>query len=809
MVCVCIFPNKTTTTPCINQLQKWRTVRRNLMRRTVRAEKNGPMIGGYILTDGGRCDENVKTRGFIQLDIDTKIDKATGDILKSAPPFADICPLIAKFEYVAASSHGHDPARGIVKYRITFLLDRVIKEEEYEPLLETLDDWLGSCLDRDAWIWSQAFYLPSCPPDRVGDAFAIHNMGALLPVDIAVEYGRQIIAARQSIAGPSTGSGRAGQTGATSSTTAGPQAPPPETPEEIARVQSMLDAIDPDVDRAPWRQVCWAVLKTGWGCAEGLIREWSERGEKFEETDFTKVVASFDPTGGTGVGSLVYIARQHGWQDPADTQASATDERDIRNGQRFAETFRNKLLWLADVGDWLEFDPGPGWRGAPDGAADRAAKAIVRQMRAEAGTKQQKAEVSRSSLVKPLRAMIEMAKSEPGMSARLADFDNEPMIIGLQNCIFNLDRWEYEAPTPERKVLKRAHVAYDPGAKCPQFLKFLKKVQPDPEVRRFLQRFMGYCLTGTTCEHVLIYFHGDGRNGKGTFIELMAWVLGDYASKIPTEMLMSYQRNSQAPSPDIVLLKGLRFAFANETNKGKQLDEARIKDLTGGDTLIGRGTYAKAFISFLPTHKLAIVGNYKAEVRDNSTGMWERMILVPFDVTIPKADRDRSLGDTLKAEGAGILNWMLAGFQDYQTNGLNVPQAIKAATAAYRTEQDLIGEWIADKCGSGAGLREDKSSLYFDYSAWAKANGYHPVSQKRLTRDLGDRGYQLDPGKRLILGLTLKHNITGRRSMNGSWGDPAKIEDRKIVEFKTKPQAAPRCPVPAAVAPDEGDGGSA
>src|SRR5262249_31461991 len=315
------------------------------------------------------------------------IDKATGDILKSAPPFADICPLIAKFEYVAASSHGHDPARGIVKYRITFLLDRVIKEEEYEPLLETLDDWLGSCLDRDAWIWSQAFYLPSCPPDRVGDAFAIHNMGALLPVDIAVEYGRQIIAARQSIAGPSTGSGRAGQTGATSSTTAGPQAPPPETPEEIARVQSMLDAIDPDVDRAPWRQVCWAVLKTGWGCAEGLIREWSERGEKFEETDFTKVVASFDPTGGTGVGSLVYIARQHGWQDPADTQASATDERDIRNGQRFAETFRNKLLWLADVGDWLEFDPGPGWRGAPDGAADRAAKAIVRQMRAEAGTK--------------------------------------------------------------------------------------------------------------------------------------------------------------------------------------------------------------------------------------------------------------------------------------------------------------------------------------------------------------------------------------------------------------------------------------
>jgi hypothetical protein len=298
MVGISIFPNKTTTTPCINKLRKWYTVQSRLMSHDVRTEKDGPLIGGY-LTVGQRCDDGVKTRSLVQLDIDTKTKEnvATSEvqILESAPPFADIRNRIDRYEYVAASTHSHDPARGIVKYRITLLPDREIEREEYRPLFEAFDALLGGCLDRGAWTWSQAFYLPSCAPERAGDAFAVHNAGALIPVDDWVERGRRIIAGRQSA-------------GAASSIAAGRPCltPEPETPEAVARVQSMLDAIDPDVDRQTWRQTCWAVLATGWDCAEKSIREWSERGEKFEEADFTKVVASFDPTRGTGVGSLVY-----------------------------------------------------------------------------------------------------------------------------------------------------------------------------------------------------------------------------------------------------------------------------------------------------------------------------------------------------------------------------------------------------------------------------------------------------------------------------------------------------------------------
>jgi putative DNA primase/helicase len=812
MVGVSIFPSKTITTPHSSKLQKWHKVRSILMCRTVRTQKDGPLIGGY-LTDGHRCDANVETRSLVQLDIDTKTktDKATGEvqILKSAPVFDDIRNRIDQFEYVAASTHSHDPARGLVKYRITLLPDREIEREEHQALLEAFNALLGGCLDRDAWAWSQAFYLPSCAPERAGDAFAVHNAGALIPVDEFVEQGRRILTAKAAPAG---------------NVATGPRPiPEPETAEAVARVRSMLDAIDPDVDRRTWRQACWAVLATGWDCAEGLIREWSERGEKFEETDFAKVVDSFDPARGTSVGTLVYIARQHGWQD---LSATAEGQRDIVNGQRFAKTFRNRLLYLADDESWLVFDPEIGWQPAPYGEADRAAKSIVEEMQAEARTKPQMTEVSRASLLRNLRAMIEMAKSEPGMSAKLSDFDTEPMVIGLQNGIFDLDKWECELPTPERKVSKRANVAYDPGAKCPQFLKFLKEVQPDPEVRRLLRAWFGYCLTGRVDEHVFFYFYGDGRNGKTTFIETIAWVLGDYARKIPTEMLMSHKRNPQGASPDILLLKGVRLAYANETEEGKRLDEAVVKDLTGGDTLTGRGTYAKEFTEFQPTHKLTIRGNHLTEVRDNSTGMWDRVILVLFDVTIEKKGRDRRLGNKLKAEGAGIFNWLLAGLADYKTNGLTVPKAIQAATAAYRTEQDIIGEWIADRCVSRAEmeatlgapwlaaelaklakwegkleaeLKEDKHTLYSDYDNWARTSGYMPVSKKNLTRKLGKRGYPLAPDQRSITGIAPRTSRIGQAYSSATKAAATKaatpktstptideIEDRKIVKLATR-----------------------
>lgn len=496
------------------------------------------------------------------------------------------------------------------------------------------------------------------------------------------------------------------------------------------------------------------------------------------EEAFQNVVKSFDPTRGTNFGTLIHIAKAHGWTPPKPTVAGRTqasllterltgDSGDVRNGKVFAELFRNKLLFVHETGDVLKFDDTAGWIAAPPNEADRAAKDTLAVMRAHAAerwkaapddnnTKRLKAHVEWSSQAQRLYAMIDMAKSEPGMTVSVNDFDADHMLFGVCNGVLDLHTGQLLKVAPEVLVSKRANVAFDPDAECPRWEEFLQEVQPDAGVRAFLRRFVGYCLTGHVDEQVFAFLYGLGRNGKSVFVELLAYLLGDYAHKIPAEMLMQHQRNPQGPSPDIVALKSRRFIFATETEDGARLAAARVKELTGGDTLTGRVPYGKDFVTFRPTHKLMIVGNHKPEIGDNSFGMWRRVLLAPFETTIPANQCDPRLLEKLKAEGPGILNWALAGLRQWRKGGLQLPRRIRAATDAYREENDIIGEWLRDNCVTGGGHSARKDVLYGDYEAWAKANGFHPMTQKRLTRRLGERGYQLAPDRRTVLGVGIR-----------------------------------------------------
>jgi putative DNA primase/helicase len=447
---------------------------------------------------------------------------------------------------------------------------------------------------------------------------------------------------------------------------------------------------------------------------------------------------------------------------------------DVKNGQIFASEWRDRLLYIHETGDWLQFDAQSGWISAPPGEEDRAAKSVLAKIRSYAAeqyktapddpkTKRLMAHVERTSKAPNLRAMIEMAKSEEGMTVRLSEFDTDPMQLGVANGVLDLRAARLLSVSPNVLVSKRCNVAYMPGAECPRFRLYLGVVQPDEDMRAFLQRLAGYCLTGSVNEQKFIFLYGDGANGKSVFVELLAWLLGDYARKIATEMLMQHQRSPQGPSPDIVALKGVRLAYANETEEGRRLAEARVKEMTGGDSLTGRVPYGKADITFAPSHKLMIVGNHRPEITDNSFGMWRRVALTPFDVTIPEDQRDPRLLEALKEEGPGILNWALEGLRQWQAGGLAVPQKILAATEEYRDEQDVIGEWIADHCDTGAGRTIKKDQAYKAYQNWALANGHHPMAQKRLTRRLSERKFKLLPDKRSIGGLAL--NSTGLFAM--------------------------------------------
>lgn len=491
--------------------------------------------------------------------------------------------------------------------------------------------------------------------------------------------------------------------------------------------------------------------------------------------------ASFAPEARAGdvtIGTIIKAAKDAGFPFNLATQlgsaVSPTGDAeqftghgaDVWNGKKFAEMFRRKLLHIHETGEWLLFSPEQGWVAAPPGEAERAAKEVIRALSDEAAerwkanpadpvVKELLKHVERASVAKNLHSMIDMAKSEPGMTVQLAEFDTDPMLLGVANGVLDLTNGVLLPVSPEVLVSKRCNVVYDPSATCPRFDRFILEVLPDPDVCLFMLRLMGYCLTGRVDEQVFAFLYGHGANGKSVFVEAVAWLLGDYARKIQTEMLMQQQRNSQGPSPDIVSLKGMRFVYANETEEGRHLAESRVKDMTGGDTLTGRVPYGKADITFRPTHKLIVVGNHKPEISDTSFGMWRRVALTPFDQTIPEANRDPKLLETLKGEGSGILNRMLAGLRMLRKSGLQIPAKITAATAAYRDEQDILGDWIGERCNAGTGCSEKKGVLYADYKEWADRNGHKPLAQGRLTRRLVERGFKRAADNRTILGIAL------------------------------------------------------
>jgi putative DNA primase/helicase len=740
----------------------WQQVVALLGKRDIRQEKSGNAFAPVQMLPGAaRAKGNVLGIYMAVADIDTEgvKDKATGRVLsvsKRAPPFDELRPNIWNYAWAAHSSHWHEPQRGIIKYRIVFPLARPCSSDEWPQVWEGLNILLRGHCDTACRDVSRLYYLPSCPAESESHAFFEANDGVLLDPDMLIGLARSSNVDHLANV-PSNLQNSISHL------------PPPDTPENVQRVKSMLAVLSANCSYAQWRDTVWAIAATGWSCAEALAREWSQTAShRFDEDEFRRVFQSFKPDGGVRFGTLVHHARQAGWLDGHLSAGGVLRDSsgDILNGSEFANRYRNQCLFLRETDDLLKFEPGTGWVMAHRGEADCMAKCVVEQMRSIAAERWKGSfddpkvkafmrHVERSSNLPGVRAMIEMARSEPGMARSVTDFDADPMRLGLTNGVLDLNSRQLLPVSPDCLVSKRCNIGYDPTASCPQWDQFLVDVQPDPAIRDFLQRWVGYCLTGSVLDHKLVFLHGGGANGKSVFVELLAWLLGDYAKKIATEMLMQHQRNPQAASPDIVSLKGMRFVYANETEEGRKLAEARVKELTGGDTLTGRVLYARADITFSPTHKLILVGNHKPEIGDTSNGMWRRMCLVPFDVTIPPNQRDPKLLEKLKREASGILNWALTGLLKYRQGGLSIPSKIDAATAAYRDEQDIIGDWINDHCKVGASLKMKKDEAYRAYQKWCIQNGHRSLAKQRFTRRLGERNYPLLPDKRTMGGLEL------------------------------------------------------
>jgi putative DNA primase/helicase len=279
-----------------------------------------------------------------------------------------------------------------------------------------------------------------------------------------------------------------------------------------------------------------------------------------------------------------------------------------------------------------------------------------------------------------------------------------------------------------------------PGGDCPIWRGFLHQVTGgDLELQGFLQRMLGYALTGLTREHALFFLYGTGANGKSVFLNTAASVMGDYARIAPIETFTAAQ--SDRHPTDLAGLRGARLVTAIETEEGRRWAESKIKTLTGGDRIAAR-FMRQDFFEYVPQFKLVIAGNHKPGLRSVDEAIRRRFHLIPFAVTIPPAERDSALPERLRSEWSGILAWMIQGCLQWQECGLEPPSAVLEATAAYLESEDAMAAWIDERCDRDPNGWASSTDLFTSWKTWADRAGEVAGTMKRFVANLENRGFQ-------------------------------------------------------------------
>lgn len=444
------------------------------------------------------------------------------------------------------------------------------------------------------------------------------------------------------------------------------------------------------------------------------------------------------------------------WQPPSEgAEPPRDDDRllhftDVGNGQRLKRRHGPDVLYSEQRGGFHLWDSR---RFARDETAgiERLAKDTVRAMHAEADTladeEARRAQIKwalKSESGPRLREMIAALRSEEGVAVGPAEFDVDPLLLNVGNGTLDLRTGILRPADRADRITKLAPVNYDPDAGCPTWLAFLDRVMEGRrDVIDFLRRAVGYSLTGDIGEHCLFLLYGTGRNGKSTFVETLGALLGDYAMTTGTDTLL-VQRAGGIPN-DIARLVGARLVSASESEAGRNLAEALVKQMTGGDRVSARFLRAE-FFDFRPSFKLWFVTNHKPTIKGTDDGIWSRIRLVPFTTRIPDGEIDKRLPERLLAERPGILAWAVRGCLDWQREGLGVPDDVAKATAEYRGEMDTLATFLADCCIVGQQYRCVSKELYAAYAKWAEASGERVLSQKGLGVRLAERGFQNTKG---------------------------------------------------------------
>ena len=337
--------------------------------------------------------------------------------------------------------------------------------------------------------------------------------------------------------------------------------------------------------------------------------------------------------------------------------------------------------------------------------------------------------------------MLFFAKARSGIPVLPDELDRNTWLLNCENGTIDTRTGRRREQKRADLITKRSPAHFDPHATCPRWLSFLERIMDgNQNLVDFLQRAVGYSLTGATGEQVLFFLYGTGANGKSTFLDIIYEVLGDYASATPTSTLLSKAGSDTIPN-DIARLKGVRFVSAVETEDGRRLAESVLKQITGDKRISARFMRGEWF-DFKPECKLWLAANHKPVIRGTDDGIWRRIRLIPFTVSIPPEEQDHTLFEKLVTELPGILNWALQGCVRWQREGLGLPMEVKTAIATYREEMDTLADFFAECCTVEKHAMATARELYTRYTLWCEDNGERPERQKAFGMRLSERGFR-------------------------------------------------------------------
>lgn len=441
----------------------------------------------------------------------------------------------------------------------------------------------------------------------------------------------------------------------------------------------------------------------------------------------------------------------------SDLELALKPNNDMGNADRLMTRFGRDMIFVRNVG-WHWFD-GARWdfengESKVHIASQDTAAAIRNEADAllEHDKKYEKlASALRTFAVKTgdtsrIRGM--MAQAEPRLTHGIAEMNTNPWLLNCVNGTLDLAALRdatKEPLSPHRRhdyITRLAPVTYDPQADCPLWRSFLRDILPDDDVRLFIQRWMGYNLTGDTGEQFVVLLHGQGANGKSTIVDVMSHLCGDYSMTINFSSLLydDRKRGSEA-SPDLARLPGARMVVAAEPELGARFSESQLKTMTGGDKMTVRHLN-RDFFEFTPTFKLTLSFNNKPVVRGQDEGVWRRILLVPFERIIPPDKRDPHLKYKLRNELSGILNWALDGLRLYYERGLSPPDAVVAATRSYRDDSDPVGQFVSSCIERLPGSAVNAKDVYDAYKLWCSANAVEPVNSNLFGRMMTEKGFE-------------------------------------------------------------------